>query len=133
MTTKVELNCGVVWVHDRILINEMNEGALLDVETNRKILQIGTDSFGGNFFGYISHRIHSYAVNPMVYRESAEHPQLKAIAVVSENALTRQTARVERQFYTDKNSFEIFSTLEEAKVWMTEQLNTYSKVKSLRG
>ena len=133
MTRKVELDCGVIWVQDRILINEMNEGALLDVATNRKILQIGSESFGHDYFGYISHRIHSYAVNPMVYRESAEHPRLKAIAVVSENALTRQTARVERQFYTNKNSFEIFSSLEEAKVWMMEQINAYSKVKSLKG
>lgn len=133
MTKRVELDCGVIWVHDRILINEMNEGALLDVETNRKILQIGCDSFGDEFFGYISHRINSYAVNPMVYRESAEHPQLKAIAIVSENTVTRQTARVERQFYTNKNSFEIFSSLEEAKIWMIEQIEIYSKVKSVKG
>ena len=132
MTRKVELDCGVIWVHDRILINEMNEGSLLDVETNRKILQIGRDYFGDDFFGYISHRIHSYAVNPMVYRESAEHPELKAIAVVSQNPVTRETARLEQQFYTNKNSFEIFSSLEEAIVWMTEHIATYSKVKSLK-
>ena len=117
-------------MHDRILVNEMNEGALLDVETNREILQIGCNNFGTEFFGYISHRINSYAVNPMVYRESAEHPQLKAIAVVSENKLVRETARLEQQFYTNKNSFEIFSSLEEAKEWMKEQINSYSKAKS---
>lgn len=130
MKKKVELDCGVIWVHDRILINEMNEGALLDVETNREILQIGCNNFGPEFFGYISHRINSYAVNPMVYRESAEHPQLKAIAVVSGNKLVRETARLEQQFYTNKNSFEIFSTLEEATEWMKEQISSYSKAKS---
>lgn len=108
----------------------MNEGSLLDVDTNRKILEIGADHFGSEFFGYISHRVYSYAVNPMVYRESAEHPQLKAIAVVSENKLCRETARLEQQFYTDKNSFGIFSSLEEAKDWMKEQLATYSGEKS---
>lgn len=131
MIKKIELECGKIWVHDRILVNEMNEGALLDVDTNRKILKIGEAHFGEEFFGYISHRVNSYAVNPMVYRDSAEHPQLKAIAVVSENALTRQTARLEQQFYTNKNSFGIFSNLEEAKTWMQEQLNSYSNSKSL--
>ena len=133
MIKKIVLECGLIWVHDRILVNEINEGALLDVETNRRILKIGYDNFGGNDFGYISHRINSYAVNPMVYRESAAHPQLKAIAVVSENQLTRETARLEQQFYTNKNSFGIFSSLQEATAWMTVQLALYSKKKSFSG
>lgn len=129
--TKVELDCGVILVHDRILINEMNEGALLDVETNRKILKIGSDLFGGKPFGYISHRINSYAVNPMVYRESAEHTQLKAIAVVSANPMARESALVEQKFYTNKNLFQIFSSLEEAKSWMNEKLADHSNKNSL--
>lgn len=131
MIEKVELGCGVIWVHDKILINEMNEGALLDAETNKMILETGTRIFKNEVFGYISHRVNSYAVNPMVYRDSAEHPLLKAIAVVSENQMVRESARVEQQFYTNKNSFKIFDSLEEAKIWMTEVLDSYSKENSL--
>ena len=133
MIEKIELDCGVIWIHDRILINEMHEGALLDVETNRKILQIGKDHFGNDFFGYISHRVNSYAVDPMVYRESAEDPQLKAIAVVSQNSLTRETARLEQQFYTNQNSFRIFSSLEKARIWMAKKISVYSKENSVKG
>ncbi|NJW52551.1 hypothetical protein [Salinimicrobium oceani] len=131
MNKQVKLDCGVIWVQDKMLVNEMNEGALLDVETNRMILQIGVDHFKNEPFGYISNRVNSYAVNPMVYRESAEHPQLKAIAVVSENPMVRESARLEQQFYTNRNSFQIFSSLEEAKTWMREVLNSYSKENSL--
>ncbi|NJY62675.1 hypothetical protein HC174_07890 [Salinimicrobium sp. CDJ15-81-2] len=131
MIDKIELACGVLRVHNRILINEMDEGALLDVETNRKILEIGSEIFENEIFGYISHRINSYAVNPMVYRDSAEHPLLKAIAVVSESEMRRENARIEQQFYTNKNSFQIFSSLEEAMTWMNEVLSSYSKEKSL--
>lgn len=131
MIDKIELDCGVLRVQDRILINEMDEGALLDVETNRKILEIGSEIFENEIFGYISHRINSYAVNPMVYRDSAEHPLLKAIAVVSESEMRRENARIEQQFYTNKNSFQIFSSLEEAMTWMNEVLSSYSKEKSL--
>lgn len=120
-------------MQDKVLVNEMNEGSLLDVETNRRILEIGCENFGTEFFGYISHRINSYAVNPMVYRESAEHRQLKAIAVVSENARARESARLEQQFYTNKNSFQIFSSLEEAQVWIKEVIASYSKEKSFSG
>lgn len=133
MTKKIELDCGVIQVHDRILINEMNEGALLDVETNRKILKLGTEIFENEFFGYISNRINSYAVNPMVYRESAEHPMLKAIAVVSQSKLARETAALEQQFYTNKNSFQIFSSLDEAIIWMKEIIGSYSKENSFSG
>lgn len=120
-------------MQDKILVNEMYEGALLDVETNRRILQIGCEHFGKECFGYISHRINSYAVNPMVYRESAEHAQLKAIAVVSEKRMVRESARIEQQFYTNKNCFQIFSSLEEAQVWMKQVINSYSKENSLIG
>lgn len=130
MIDKVELDCGVIWVHDRILINEMNEGALLDAETNKMILETGTELFENEVFGYISHRVNSYAVNPMVYRDSAEHPLLKAIAVVSESKMARENARLEQQFYTNKNSFEIFSSLDEAILWMQEIIKSYSKEKS---
>lgn len=133
MIKKVELDCGVILVHDRILINEMKEGALLDVETNRRILNLGTEVFKNEYFGYISNRINSYAVNPMVYRESAEHPMLKAIAVVSKSQLGRENARLEQQFYTNKNSFQIFYSLEEAMIWMEEIINRYSKEKSFSG
>ncbi len=133
MNEKIELECGILRVQDRILINEMDEGALLDVETNRRILEIGSEIFNNEVFGYISHRINSYAVNPMVYRDSAEHPLLKAIAVVSQSEMRRENARIEQQFYTNKNSFKIFSSLEEAVTWMNEIINSYSKEKSLIG
>ncbi len=122
MTDKVELDFGVIWIYDKVLVSELHEGILLDVQNNRKILALGKEAFGGADFGYISHRINSYAVNPMVYRESAEHPQLKAIAVVSQNPLGRKSAIIEQQFYTNKNSFRIFTNLEQAQVWIRETL-----------
>ena len=131
MIEKIELDCGIIRVHDRILVNEMNEGALLDVETNRRILKLGAEVFENEVFGYISHRVNSYAVNPMVYRDSAEHPLLKAIAVVSKSEMRRENARLEQQFYTNKNSFQIFSSLEDAIEWMNEIISSYSKEKSL--
>lgn len=130
MNKKVELDFGIVWIDDKILVSELHEGVLLDVENNRKILALGQEIFQGKAFGYISHRINSYAVDPMVYRESAEHEQLRAIAVVSDKEMARKSAQLEKNFYTNKNSFQIFSSLEEAKTWIREIVTCQSKIDS---
>lgn len=132
MINKIELDFGVVYIYDKILVSELKEGVLLDVEKNKKILQLGRDAFNREDFGYISNRIHSYAVDPMVYRESAEDPQLKAIAVVSESNITRKCAVLEQNFYADKNCFQIFSSLEEAKNWISKVLQDQVKENSVR-
>lgn len=122
ITQFLELDFGKVWFKENILIAELNEGILFDVENNRQLLKIGKEKFSGEPYGYISYRKHSYAVNPMVYLESASTPSLKAIAVVTTNDICKNNAILERQFYKESNSFEVFSTLEEAIAWMSVQL-----------
>lgn len=116
---EIELDFGLVSVHENILIAKLDEGILFDVENNRKLLETGNQVFEGADYGYISHRVHSYAVDPMVYFESANAKNLKAIAVVSSNEITRRNAEeVEKKFYNNNNSFEVFATLEEALEWI---------------
>ncbi len=118
----LNLDFGKVWFRMNILIAELNEGILFDVESNRLLLDIGKEKFKDQPYGYISYRSNSYAVNPLVYLESANTPNLKAIAVVTTNEICRNNAVVERQFYDNKNAFEVFSDLEEAVLWMNGQL-----------
>lgn len=113
-----------------MIVTECNEGVLLDVQKNRKVLELAGEVFDNGSFGYISNRINSYAVDPMVYRESAAHPQLTAIAVVSDSELARNSAKLEKQFYTNKNPFNIFSSLEEAKDWIREIMADQSEKES---
>ena len=119
---KLKLDFGKFTFIDNILIAELNEGILLDVEKNRKLLEIGRKMFKKGSYGYISNRVHSYAVNPRVYLESASTPTLKAIAVVTINPVCRQNAILERQFYKDSNSFEVFNTLDEAINWIKSKI-----------
>lgn len=120
--TEIKLDFGKITFDDNILIAELNEGILLDVEKNRKLLEIARKTFNNRPYGYISNRVHSYGVNPMVYIESAGTPTLKAIAVVSTNPLCRQNAILERQFYKGSNCFEVFNTLEEAINWIKHKI-----------
>lgn len=129
MTKVIELDFGTLRISHNLLVAELKEGILLDVESNRKLLEIGQREFKGNPYGYISHRIFSYAVDPLVYRESAEFPALKAIAVVSPSPIGRQSAEVERKFYKEKGSFEIFESFEEAHSWINITLSSVMSVK----
>ena len=118
-----KLDFGTVQIHENILIAKLNEGILFDAESNRKLLELGTEIFLGKPYGYVFHRVHSYAVDPMVYMESAETSSLKAIAVVSESVMTRKNAEnLEKKFYKDSNCFEVFQTLEEAVVWLKKRV-----------
>lgn len=119
LSQEIQLNFGKVYIHDNILIAKLNEGVLFDVESNKKLLEIGAEIFKEKNYAYISHRVNSYAVDPMVYMESANATNLKAIAVVSENEMTRKNAEgVEKKFYKDNNCFGVFQTLEEAVTWI---------------
>ncbi len=120
---EIDLDFGKVTIHDKILIAKLNEGVLFDVPNNRKLLDLGTEIFKGENYGYISHRVNSYAVDPMVYFESAKTSNLKAIAVVSDSEMTRRNAQeVERKFYKDSNCFEVFTTLEDAVSWIKTKI-----------
>lgn len=130
MINILELDFATIRIYENLIVTECKEGVLLDVPKNRKVLELAGEVFNNKPFGYISNRINSYAVDPMVYRESAAHPQLKAIAVVSDSEMARSSAKLEKQFYTNRNPFHIFSSLEEAKNWISDVLVDQSKKES---
>lgn len=118
----IELDFGKITFTENILIAELNEGILFDVHNNRELLKIGAKIFNGNNYGYISHRVNSYAVNPMVYLESSSTPTLRAIAIVSDNPVCKQNTLLKRQFYKNTSSFEVFDSLEEAISWIKTKI-----------
>lgn len=127
MTKIYELDFGIVKILDNLLVSELKEGILFDVASNRKLLDLGEKEFRGKSYGYISNRINSYAVDPMVYRESAAHKPLKAIAVVTNNDLGLKSAELEKNFYKSTNRFRIFQCYEEATLWMTQTLAPFNQ------
>jgi uncharacterized protein YwgA len=66
--------------------------------------------------------VNSYSVNPMIHLESADVSNLIAIAIVSDNEVVKQNSIIEKQFFRNSSSFEVFKSLEEAINWMKHQL-----------
>lgn len=118
----IALDFGKVTIIDNILIAELNEGILFDVDSNRTLLNLGNKIFKGMPYGYISNRVNSYAVNPMIYLDSSCTKNLKAIAVVSSNKVCQQNILLEKQFYNEENSFEVFDTMEAAIKWIKSRI-----------
>lgn len=71
-------------------------------------------------FVYISKRINSYSVNPVIYKSLSENLNMVGFAVVSSNYFSLTTAKVEKLFYN--RPFGIFNAIEEAKHWASDLL-----------
>jgi hypothetical protein len=65
---------------------------------------------------YISNRVSSYSVNPLVYKQAEKIPNLVAIAVIPSNEKIRISAQYESQFYD--RPFGIFDNLSDAIQWV---------------
>ncbi len=118
----LKLKFGSVTFLENIQIAELNEGILFDIPENREILAIARKRFNNQPYGYISNRVNSYSVNPIIYMEAANFTNLVAVAIVSSNPISQQTAFIEKQFFKNKSSFQVFNNLEEAVLWMKQQL-----------
>ncbi|RKS53221.1 hypothetical protein BC962_1470 [Gillisia mitskevichiae] len=118
----LELEFGSVTFVNNIQIAELNEGILFDIPHNQELLELARDRFNNQPYGYISNRVNSYSVNPMIHLESANVSSLVAIAIVSKNPVVKQNSIIEKQFFRNRSSFEFFENLDEAVNWMKHQL-----------
>jgi len=108
-------------------ICNVNEGETICVEKCSKQTEVILNHFKNKPFVYITHRINSYAVDPIIYKETSNVKSLVGFAVVSENSHARQAAQVEKIFL--KKPFEIFNDLQHAIKW-AEKLLTKKKILS---
>ncbi len=76
-------------------------------------------------FVYISKRINSYAVNPVIYQSLSKNKNMIGFAVVSNNYSSLTSAEVEKLFY--ERPFGIFNAIDEAKRWANTLLRSYNK------
>jgi hypothetical protein len=118
----IKLEFGSVTFLDNIQIAELNEGILFDTPQNQELIDLAREQYNDEPYGYISNRVNSYSVNPIIYMEAANISNLVAIAIVSNNPIVGKNAQIEKQFFKNRNSFEFFETLEEAVTWMKKQL-----------
>ena len=73
---------------------------------------------------YISNRLHSYSVDPMIYKKISKFENLIAMAIVIHDTSKLDIAKLEQQFY--EKTFMIFENLPEAILWASSELKKLS-------
>ncbi|MEO6346829.1 MAG: hypothetical protein ABIO60_02875 [Aquaticitalea sp.] len=109
-------------IYDNYLVVVMNEGITVTPDQNQVLLNVSETYFKNKNFVYITHRLHSYAVDPAIYFETAKIENLLGFAVVSKDFKAKSNAEVEKLFF--KKPFEIFDTVKEAVAWATSILDS---------
>jgi hypothetical protein len=101
----------------------MNEGITVLPEYNDILIDLTRIYFKEKEFVYVTHRIHSYSVNPTIYLETARIENLKGFVVVATDS-KREIAntKIEKLFF--KKPFALFDSLSDAIHWKDSLLYT---------
>lgn len=123
MIKHYHLEVSEVFIYDHFLVNQIHEGQDIQPHHNDLLRDIINKHFKNTPLVYISNRLHSYSVNPLIYIEARHITNLVAMAMVIHDDEQRKTALFEKTFF-DK-PFQIFEHLGDAIVWSNKELTQY--------
>ncbi|MFD2561127.1 hypothetical protein [Aquimarina rubra] len=115
-------------IHHNYMIAVMKEGIVVSATNNSILIKIAEKHFKKTPFVYITHRIHSYSVDPIVYIKTGEVHNLLGFAVVSKNPMQEIQTKYERSFF--KKEFRRFDDIESALSWKDELIEKHQSKKT---
>ena len=115
MGITLNFNFAIITICDHYMIAEVKEGVVLSHEHHDVLEQIAETYYHNTKFVYISHRIHSYAVDPMIYIRTSKITNLVGFAYVSKHTLSLTNAQLELAFLKKPNY--MGRNLEDAIQW----------------
>ncbi len=114
----VDFEFGSARILENAVIMKMHEGVTITIEHNNYLVDIKKKYFKNRPFGYISHRVHSYSVNPQVYKESSKIDSLIGFAMVSRKKIHISNSEVEQLFL--QKPYKVFDNLDDAVKWIDD-------------
>ncbi|PQJ21419.1 hypothetical protein [Nonlabens xylanidelens] len=108
-----------IFIFKLYLIVQVKEGYSVEVDDIDIFHALIENHFSDQKFIYISNRVYSYSVNPLIYPKVAAVENLIGMAVVADNGIKIKTASFEKNFLS--KPFIICSTLDEAIIWASQQ------------
>lgn len=112
-------------IFDNFLIAVMKEGITVLPEHNEVLIELANKYFKNRPFAYITNRIHSYSVDPNIFKGTSKIENLVAFAVVSQQELSIANASFEKVFL--KKPHKSFTKLIDAIAWCEEKVAEASK------
>lgn len=107
---------GEVFLSDNYLVAVMKEGITVTPMIHGELVALAERVYMGRPFGYITHRINSYSVDPKVYIETSKIENLVGFAVVTNKPISLSNTEIEKLFL-DK-PVAVFKSLDEAVDWV---------------
>lgn len=106
--------------YQNMAVVEGIEGTHVTFEKVNNVLRVAEEVFGKDIpFVYISHRIHSYSIDPIGYYEAIKSfHNIKAFAIVTPRKRTKMIANLERLFVA--KPIRVFDDLDSAILWAEE-------------
>lgn len=114
----IDLGFSVIELFPNYLVNHSREGIVMDSDEINSLFVIFDSYYSNRKFGYISNRIQSYTVNPLIYKTENSHRNLAALAIVCYSKNCEQNIDYEQSF--SNLSFNKFQDLQQAKKWMED-------------
>ena len=116
------LDIGTFYFYPNIVVGQFEEGVHVTIENATLAIQLAQEIFGKKTrFIYISHRLHSYSMDPVGARKVAsQFPNLIGFAIVSQNKYRRMLASIEKLFI--KKTIGVFYDMDAAFAWADELL-----------
>lgn len=125
MTQPIEhhlsLSFGEITVYNDYVYTVMNEGITVSPNLNDILLAVAEIYYSDREFVYITHRINSYSIDPIVYIETSKIKNLKGFIAVCPNKSLIESFRIEKLFF--EKPFAVYQTLDEALAYKEELLN----------
>ena len=124
MTQPIEhhlsLSFGEITVYNDYVYTVMNEGITVSPNLNDILLAVAEIYYSDREFVYITHRINSYSIDPIVYIETSKIKNLKGFIAVCPNKSLIESFRIEKLFF--EKPFAVYQTLDEALAYKEELL-----------
>lgn len=121
MSEALHFEFGEIRVFNNFVVVVMKEGITVKPEYNNDLAAISEKYFCERPFGYITYRINSYSVDPMVYIETSKIKNLVGFAVVTSEELRVSNLELEKRFL--KKPFRHFINLDDAKNWINHLID----------
>ena len=115
-----DLKISETFIYENYLINQIKEGIHIEPCHAKLLKEVLEKHFTNTPMIYISNRMNSYSVDPMIYKKISKYENLIAMAIVVYDKSRLDVAEIERQFF--EKTFMIFESLKDAIVWTYQEL-----------
>lgn len=113
----IRYDFGEFIVYKDFVMGVIEEGVVFDKKHHELVLKMCREQFKDRSFGYISNRIFSYTLDPMVYWKMSKLKNLIAIAIVSDDKVSAcRSYKIERFLF--RGNLRYFDNLNAAQKWI---------------